>query len=142
MTQTIQLDRHRIAEWQPTVETPHRVSSLSGFAVPEAVELHHSPGGGRFVIAFTYPGNERVGGVHPLDGDVPTASVLLSQFTQKVLEITVEGRPTEAVLKALAERLIVSANESVPIARRLSYLMSAMIIEKVMLAGQPEPLAT
>ena len=39
MTQTIQLDRDRIAEWEQPVKTEHRVTSLSAFAIPQAVEL-------------------------------------------------------------------------------------------------------
>lgn len=140
MTQTIQLDRHRIAEWQPTVETPNRVTSLSGYAIPTAVELHRDERGGEFVITFEYPGHEQAGDVVRLDGESPAVEVALSKFTRKVVSLTVVGMPSDGVLRRLAERLLIAADESLPIARRLSYAMSAAIIVKVMLAEKPEPL--
>jgi hypothetical protein len=141
MTRTIRLNRHRLAEWEPTVETPNRVTSLSGYAIPTAVELHREEGADEFSISFEYPGNEHAGEVAELDSESPAVRVALSKFTRKVVVLTVAGGPSESVLRRLAERLLIAADESLPIARRLSYAMSAAIIQNVMLAEKPEPLA-
>jgi hypothetical protein len=79
--------------------------------------------------------------VAELDSESPAVRVALSKFTRKVVVLTVAGGPSESVLRRLAERLLIAADESLPIARRLSYAMSAAIIQNVMLAEKPEPLA-
>lgn len=138
MTGTIRLDRHQVAELQPTIETPNRVTSLSGYAIPTAVELDREEGADEFSIAFDYPGEEQAGDVVRLDSESPTVRVSLSKYTQKVVKLTVSAMPSETVLRRLAERLLSAFNEDHPFARRLSYAMSGAIIMKVMLAEKPQ----
>jgi hypothetical protein len=141
MTQTIRLDRRRLTDIVPEIETPNRVTTLSVYAIPTAVDLRRGADGGNFSITFEYPGGEQAGEVVTLDSESPAVRVALSKFTRKVVELTVAGVPSESVLRRLAERLLIAADDSLPIARRLSYAMSAAIIQNVMLAEKPEPLA-
>lgn len=139
MTQTIQLDRNRVSEWEPTVEEPNRVSSLSVYAIPQAVELRRAADGRLFTITFDYPGGEKPGKPLALDDDSPAVTVLPSLFTQKVMEVEVVGPPTPAILREVARRLALAAGKGVPLARRLSYLMSAAVIEKVVSVEKSGP---
>lgn len=140
MTRAIQLDRHQVAEWERPIETPNRVTSLSGHAIPTAVELLRDEGADEFSITFKYPGQEQRGVFVQLDGESPAVRVSLSKFTQKVVSLTVAGMPSDDVLRRLAERLLIAADDRIPIARRLSYAMSGAIILNVMLVEQPLPL--
>jgi hypothetical protein len=141
MTRTIRLNRHQVAEWQPIVETPNRVTSLSGHAIPTAVELRRDERADEFSITFEYPGQEHAGEVVWLDRESPAVRVALSKFTRKVVLLTVAGVPSDGVLRRLAERLLVAAaDENLPIARHLSYRMSATVILNVVLAEKPQPL--
>lgn len=141
MTQQIFLDPEEVANLEPSEgDERHRIW-LSPFAVPRAVSAQHDAVANSFQIGFEYAAQESSGLPELLDepkGEPPVL-VRLGIHTQKVVEVKVAPFDGPSNLTRLATRFRQAAAKAQSPARRLSYLMTAAILDfaKARLADEP-----
>lgn len=127
------LDRDKLSENTPEEQDGRASNVLPMFAVPSSMSVGvDSASLGIKSIEFAYKMKEEDGPSMSLDDlDTPIVSVSVSKFSRKVTKLAFANPIGEDKYRLIAARLRAKANdaESLPVGQRLSYRMTASIID-------------